>query len=34
MKRRSLIPLRWKIHSSLVVMSFARSSLVTTRVGT
>ncbi len=34
MKRRSWIPLRWTIHSSDVDISFARSWLVTTRVGT
>jgi hypothetical protein len=34
MKRRSLMPVRWRIHSSLVGMSFARSSFVTTFVGT
>ena len=31
---RSAMPLRWRIHSSLVSISFARSSLVTTRSGT
>ena len=34
MKRRSLMPVRWTIHSSVVVIIFARSSLVTTLVGT
>ncbi len=34
MKRRSLMPVRWTIHSSLVDISFARSSFVTTLGGT
>jgi hypothetical protein len=33
MKRRSRIPVRWWIHSCVVGMSCARSSLVTTLVG-
>jgi hypothetical protein len=34
MKRRSLIPVRWTIHSSDVFIIFVRSSFVTTFDGT